>query len=584
MQPQAYNQDEIVTLTDEDTGASIPVKRKDLPQYDHPVDFQSGADTYAKQVQSGVIGVDSPNIPAKYRTGMLQVLQRNNFNPQSVQDIKDKATATKQKATDAVKKKEALGVTKGTIQNLLDTFQALPVYDKGPVMGRVAGANPTSQAHEYESQRKAMGAALKDIAGAGAGSGVRVTQAELNAWGNLIPAPYKTPDQNKIDIISLDKQLKQKFGEGLDPQYLKQFGAGDSQKKSSYSLEGLQKNAGKDLQGMAQLPEIAVNMINPYKMATDPTYNLRTGVAMGKGLIDTAQEIGQKGIGDYAYNHPVQTAAMVLPPILGAAGAMSGAGEAGVEAGAAEAGAADLAKIPIGEVNPAQNILRQGTDLVKGAGSKEYIARQAANKGLLPQNQILMDENILMHPTETGRIQATARSMQKYGTQLSDAYKQSDQTFTGDEIQTALKKGLEGQGYDSKAINAIVRYFNKQGEFDLAKGDTNLTAEQVWKATQRLEKNPPKMIGSPESAAAMRKLSADAARIARQQLGDKVSKVKPLNAKYAALADYRDSLEDPQGINLKHGILPTIGHFAQDIANPVLNTLYKASTLPTIGR
>lgn len=126
------------------------------------------------------------------------------------------------KPTEKSKQQDALGITKGTINNLLDQYSQIKT---NPFMGNLLSKVPLTAQNNYEKQRLGLATALKDISGAGAGSGVRVTQTELNNWAQLLPSPKNTESVNKNNIISLDKNLKAKFhGQGLDSQYLAQFG------------------------------------------------------------------------------------------------------------------------------------------------------------------------------------------------------------------------------------------------------------------------------------------------------------------------------------------------------------------------
>lgn len=112
--------------------------------------------------------------------------------------------------------------TTGVINNILDQYAGAKT---NPFLGGLLKNIPLTEQHRYEQQRQGLSVALKDISGAGAGSGVRVTQAELDKWANLLPKVNETYENNRKNIISLDNNLKAKFhGKGLDSSYLKQFG------------------------------------------------------------------------------------------------------------------------------------------------------------------------------------------------------------------------------------------------------------------------------------------------------------------------------------------------------------------------
>lgn len=292
--------------------------------------------------------------------------------------------------------------------------------------------------------------------------------------------------------------------------------------------------------------------------------------ALGKPL-EGGDVIGR--IGQHAVDHPVNTILDALPFLAGAKASMGGKVQAPVDE-------AVPTQTMTPKPNPLQQILRVGADSVNGGGSKEYIARTAGKDTAIPQNQALMDEGILLHPTETGRIQATQGALKKYGGKIGEAYTNSDRVFKGDELNKKLDQGLRGQGYDDKSIQFIKNYINQQGGFDLASGDNLITMDKAWKSAKTLENNPPKMLKNPESGAAYKKLSTDAARIIRGSLGEKVPETKGLNARYSALRDYMDSkLPDvPQGIKTNdfNSTITAPAQVAKAGVNVAGNALYKA--------
>lgn len=127
-----------------------------------------------------------------------------------------------QKAQEDVAKAKSL--TDNTIGNLLTQYSNLSDIEKQPVIGKLVALNPFSQAATYNQQRTGLYASLKEIAGAGAGSGVRINNYDINLWAKLLPEPGDTPSQIKTKIKSLDTQIKGKFGTGLDPEYLHAYG------------------------------------------------------------------------------------------------------------------------------------------------------------------------------------------------------------------------------------------------------------------------------------------------------------------------------------------------------------------------
>ncbi len=135
-----------------------------------------------------------------------------------INGTKPSAQQAKEKA--AQQKSDAYNITKSTIQNLLGQYKSLGPLDKGGPAASLLAMNPLGAGSNYEKQRRGLVVALKDVAGAGAGSGVRVTNAEIQGWMNLLPSPGDTSENAKKNILSLDKQLRSKFGTGLDPEYI----------------------------------------------------------------------------------------------------------------------------------------------------------------------------------------------------------------------------------------------------------------------------------------------------------------------------------------------------------------------------
>lgn len=674
-----FNPSEMVTITNSKTNQIKQVQRSQLPQYGLPSNYQSQADIRAQAIING----NAPSSNADAAT--LLVLNQKGFkDPNSAQ------------AKAAQAKTDAYGKVKSSIQNQLDTYKSLPTYDKGQFanVNNIPFIQGLTQGGEYEKQKQALGATLKEVAGAGGGSGVRITQSELNNWANLLPGIHKSDAQNKQDITLLDKQLKSSFGQGLDPEYLQQFNAVPGKTpaqsvSSGPSVGGLIKNAGTDIKNNVNgLLGIPANVINTVKTAyTDPNPQKRLTAAqslypnnvqtsVGKGIVNEFNNLLGKPLegGDVAgriaqnaYNRPVSTALDVLPFLSAGKAALAGKAEdatglkfadgspatMGEDTGAlkfangspatpgmtigqiqeaaqrargvpllaeydqaARTGntarmqeiATQIKNAPVDspyaaykntfanvspvatnlnpvatKLNPVANLVKNATDAVNGGGSKEYVARQANNANMLPQNQVLMDKNILMHPTETGRIQATSQSLNDVGSQLQQVYQNSDRIFKGDELGTLLDTQLKAKGYDPRAIGFIKNYINQQGGFDIGSNDSLIPMDKAWQTAKTLENNPPKMLKNPESAGAYKQLSNDTARIIRQQLGTKLPETQSLNAQYGALRDYMDNrLTDPQGLNANGGksgmgIVGTAVKVGKDVLNPIANSAYKLS-------
>ncbi len=340
------------------------------------------------------------------------------------------------------KKQDALDTAKGTIQNLLDTYGTLPGTEKGgPIRGGIASKLPT-QAAEYEAQRKGLGVALKDLAGAGAGSGVRVTQAELNSWANLVPSVHKTAAQNKIDIISLDKQIHSKFGNGLDTQYLTQFGvtrspdgkynagAGTTASPQGKSVGGFIGNALGEVKGAANAalgaPGQAIKFMQDTQALAQKAkqgdkqaaqqvvdrvkqmqqMNIGNVTAnMAKGFVGNLnKDLGEplKGgdivsrIGENAYTRPVGTALDVLPFATKGLGTLRGA-TAGAEGTTV---ASKLPEIP-------------GTVKTTAGAVKGDIAGRAATSIAVPNPESVVKSEALMKDALQTTSAVTKRGMAK---------------------------------------------------------------------------------------------------------------------------------------------------------------------------
>jgi hypothetical protein len=231
-------------------------------------------------------------------------------------------------------------------------------------------------------------------------------------------------------------------------------------------------------------------------------------------------------------------------------------------------------------VNLPQNLIRQATDVVSGGGSKEYIARAATSEKAIPQNQVLLEEGILSKPTATGKITATAKAMENYGSQIADIYKNAKEVITGSELGRAIDTELKTSGYDAKTIRFIKQYINDRGNFDMSSGEVEIPQEKAWKVARDLEKNPPKMMKNPESLAAYKQLAQDAAKIIRNKLAELNPQVKPINARYSALADYMyNVLTNPMGIAGGGGMFNILGKAAKVTGDTLLNLLYKGASL-----
>ncbi len=375
------------------------------------------------------------------------------------------------------------------------------------------------------------------------------------AWaqGRVVPQRGVVTD----DPATLERKMLMAVaalkGEQVDPKALQAVAPPQKEEKPTAQGFGgnLANNAKDILNSILNFPKQAAEQVGKdFKIQTQGANPLNP---VGIQLVspETAKNAAQSVAGEYndllgrpleggdiidkilkrGYEKPANTILDLLPFLPGKGGPLKGAN-----------------RTP-DSPNLLQKGLRSGVDAVQGAGSKEYVARQGADRAI-PQNQVLLDEGIVGRPTTTGKIQATSQALEKYGSQIGDAFKQSDRVFKGDELGKTLDSQLKGQGYDAKSIDFIKKYVNTQGEFDLASGDNLIPTEKAWNAAKMLEKNPPKMLKNPESGAAYKRLAGDAARIIRGRLAEKVPEIKGLNERYSALRDYMDNVLPEQSSGL----------------------------------
>lgn len=145
--------------------------------------------------------------------------------------------------------RSAAGEITRQIQSQLDQFNSIPADQKGLFgkanivnqnPGQVLASSPSSlsdlldsykmgkdnylatnapDALGYQKSTAGLAAQLKGLIG---GSGLRVTQPELNNWMSLLPGPEDTPQVVNKKLSELDGSLKATFHTdmGLDPKYL----------------------------------------------------------------------------------------------------------------------------------------------------------------------------------------------------------------------------------------------------------------------------------------------------------------------------------------------------------------------------
>jgi hypothetical protein len=117
------------------------------------------------------------------------------------------------------------GVTR-EIEAKLDQYKNIPSFQKGPVMGKLAGSflgqYISPEATTYEGQRSGLAAQLKSLLGGQ--TGIRVTSSQLEGWANLIPSASDSEAVAKDKIKALDADIKATFNSktGLDSRYMPQ--------------------------------------------------------------------------------------------------------------------------------------------------------------------------------------------------------------------------------------------------------------------------------------------------------------------------------------------------------------------------
>lgn len=205
-----------VTISNAKTGEIKQVQRKDLQSYGLPIDYQSPADTYAQGIM-GNTGMAMTSVPDRYKAATTSVLSTKGY-------VDPTTPVGKEKAANASASDTARSLMQSTLQN----YQDVPADQKGIIMGKKAdipiiGGMVAPKGAEYESGLKGEAASLGKVFG-GAGSGLRITQPELNSWMPWFPSIHKTDAQNAADVQKLDNVIRGRFGKGFDDPYLQEFG------------------------------------------------------------------------------------------------------------------------------------------------------------------------------------------------------------------------------------------------------------------------------------------------------------------------------------------------------------------------
>lgn len=680
---------EMVTISNAKTGEIKQVQRSALPTYGLPLDYESPADTYAQGIM-GNSGMNLTTVPDRYKAAVTSVLNTKGF-------VDPNTPVGKQQSAD----KQAAGGAKSLIQATLQNYENVPADQKGVLEGNkaevpLAGGILAPQAKEYESGLQGEAPALGKVFG-GQGSGLRITQAEINSWMPMFPSIHKTDAQNAADVQKLDTIMKGKFGSGLDDEYLQSFGltrdpkgnaqlAGHPLTQSATPGQpngtqpptpgtptpnesgGLQianavGNTIKDVGGKVidstlstaknDINDIVAGIVAQHgqaglKSAADTATQLETEAAQTKDLNQKkvllrqandlrgaiSQQAGQEGanfspdvnanpleraavgatqiggVADVAANpgavikgvaqpflHPVQTAQAVGNVVKDPVGALTTflKNDYANSFGGKLPGAAKVATPPAGmgvdqataQPSPngapgtpptkTQNTGRQIIDTLNSGGSPEYVARQAKNSWLPPQNQVLLQNGVYAHPTETGRIQATSKALSTIGANLSKAYGQATTPINGAEFENKATQALMENGVPKNDANQIVSRVMSDVKdtagIDLSSLNANIPAKQFWKAAQFLEKYNPTIKGDADATQYLKQNSQTITRLMRETLGNAVPESQPLAGQYGALKDfqnngYKFSNAATDGF---HGAMRTVATPVRNGVNAVVN-------------
>jgi hypothetical protein len=242
----------------------------------------------------------------------------------------------------------------------------------------------------------------------------------------------------------------------------------------------------------------------------------------------------------YSRQHPVETLLNVLPflGMLKGASALS----KGTEAASAVGDVADVTAqtapkaAEVAAVTPKTGVVAKGKslldDVLKGGGSKDYV-KTTATKDLPTRNAVLRKYGAFNGVLPQKMIANTQAAMEKVGNALKDAYTNSKEIFTGDEIKNTFKQLID-QGYDEKAVKAVERYFKNAGDFKIGVADHEIPLVKIWDKAKHLRDHPPKFL---EDAESTKNLAEDAARLIRDKLAEKGG-TSMLNHEYHTLADY----------------------------------------------
>lgn len=169
--------------------------------------------------EAGQFGIDSPSFDNAFRANNVDTNKEIQYNTEQ-----------------GVTAQENYGQLKRNLETAIDSFTSVPADQRKAVQagqGKLLD-NPylamtlAPQAASYENARTSLSAQLSNLAGGGSGSGLRISQAELDRWGNLLPSSKYSDSQNAKNIRILNDELKAKFNtsDGLGSKY---FGGSPAQ-------------------------------------------------------------------------------------------------------------------------------------------------------------------------------------------------------------------------------------------------------------------------------------------------------------------------------------------------------------------
>lgn len=446
MNPQMQSQldpNEEVTLTNKDTKEVRRVKRSELGQYGLPPNYQSQADIYAKSIQSGKTDVNS--VPESFRGGALANLNSSGYKPLN------------QKELDRQQSKEQLK------QNAKQVISILDAGKKGKLSGKAyedainaVGANFAASKAFSEGGKSLTGTELSILQG----SNPTIEQRQAN----LIQKAMGIVPAQSGKVLDDEATLRRKMLIALnidDPKAVEKLSSAEAFKTPPPPNNGIREvnaasknalpeiasniipDAKRVLQGLPSIAETAVNVNNPYKMVTDPTYNLRVAGDMGKSVLRTAT--------DPAYNrkHPV---------------------EAGLNVASAVGGLSEVAKanagIPVESGVPAEEAAAAasaGETALPGIGSKmrasaRSIEQPASVFGASREARInnTLDKRGFTGPAaeQYKKLEPDIKSLSDDITKELDA---NPKQVSIDEIRSDLTKNLEDQLLTKQITNKQAR-------------------------------------------------------------------------------------------------------------------------------